>query len=558
MDELRQGVDLLGIDEDVHLHRVAQAIVQHLVVERAVPLGHRLQPVVEVEEDLGQGDLACDFHPTRGEVAEGGVYPAPLAAQLHHSPEVALGGHDRRLDVRLEHLLDRGRVRVEGRVVDEDLGAVVEHHPVADRRRGQDQREVVLPLEPLLDHVEVEEPEEAAAEAEAERRRAVLLVDQGGVVELQLLERLGQLAVVVRLHRVDRGEDHRLGLAVARHRLRRGPFGLREGVADGQAREGLDPGEHVAHLPRRQLGGRHPLEALAADLLDPVLRARVHQADAAAGAQGAVEEAHQQDGAAVGVVLGVEQERTQRLLGVARGGRQLGDDRLQQVVDAGAELRRDVDRLERVEGEVPVDLLHHPVDVGGREVDLVDHRHDREVELHGQVEVGDGLRLDPLGGVDDQEGALAAHQRAADLVGEVDVPGGVDQVQLVRPPVFRRVRHGDAVGLDGDPALALEVHRVEDLVAELPRLHRPAALDEAVGERRLAVVDVRDDAEVADVVHGPFKARSARAWARQSSPGRGETRPWRRLLPASSVEVVLDDDHGSCRCCACRAACRDA
>ena len=71
-------------------------------------------------------------------------------------------------------------------------------------------------------------------------------------------------------------------------------------------------------------------------------------------------------------------------------------------------------------------------------------------------------------------------------------------------PSFAVYGRRDGVGLDRDPALALEVHGVEDLVAELPRLHRPAALDEAVGERRLAVVDVGDDAEVADVVHGPL------------------------------------------------------
>ncbi len=85
------------------------------------------------------------------------------------------------------------------------------------------------------------------------------------------------------------------------------------------------------------------------------------------------------------------------------------------------------------------------------------------------------------------------------------MPGRVDQVELVGLPVPRGVRQADGVGLDRDPALALEVHRVEDLVAEVPRRHRPAALDQAVGERRLAVVDVGDDAEVPDVVHGSLR-----------------------------------------------------
>ena len=58
--------------------------------------------------------------------------------------------------------------------------------------------------------------------------------------------------------------------------------------------------------------------------------------------------------------------------------------------------------------------------------------------------------------------------------------------------------------LDRDAALALEVHRVEHLRFHLARLQRAGDLEEAVGERRLAVVDVRDDREVADeaLVHG--------------------------------------------------------
>src|SRR5437763_461629 len=52
---------------------------------------------------------------------------------------------------------------------------------------------------------------------------------------------------------------------------------------------------------------------------------------------------------------------------------------------------------------------------------------------------------------------------------------------------------------DGDAALALEVHRVEDLGAEVPLADRPGLEQQLVRQRRLAVVDVRDDAEIADV-----------------------------------------------------------
>ena len=58
--------------------------------------------------------------------------------------------------------------------------------------------------------------------------------------------------------------------------------------------------------------------------------------------------------------------------------------------------------------------------------------------LERQVDVGEGLGLDALGGVDDEDRALAGLQAAADLVGEVDVAGRVDQVEPVRLAVARR------------------------------------------------------------------------------------------------------------------------
>ena len=70
-------------------------------------------------------------------------------------------------------------------------------HAVVDVRRGHDQVEVEFALEPLADDLHVQQPEEAAAEAEAERARRLGLVEERRVVELQPLERVAQLGVLV-------------------------------------------------------------------------------------------------------------------------------------------------------------------------------------------------------------------------------------------------------------------------------------------------------------------------------------------------------------------------
>jgi hypothetical protein len=70
-------------------------------------------------------------------------------------------------------------------------------------------------------------------------------------------------------------------------------------------------------------------------------------------------------------------------------------------------------------------------DVGMRQVNLVNHRDDLEILLHREMHVGHRLRFNPLGGVNDQQGAFTGAETPGNLVGEVHVPGGVDEVQLV-------------------------------------------------------------------------------------------------------------------------------
>ncbi len=73
------------------------------------------------------------------------------------------------------------------------------------------------------------------------------------------------------------------------------------------------------------------------------------------------------------------------------------------------------------------------------------------------------------------------------------------------------------------PALPLDVHRVEDLLDHVALLDRVRELQHAVGERRLAVVDVRDDREVADESRGP-------SWLVMIAGGRAVAREGARFV----------------------------
>ena len=119
--------------------------------------------------------------------------------------------------------------------------------------------------------------------------------------------------------------------------------------------------------------------------------------------------------------------------------------------------------------------------------------------VHGQIGVGQGLRLHALGGVHHQQRALAGGQRPADLVVEVHMARRVDQVQGVSLPVIGGIENTHGTGFNGDAALAFQVHIVQQLVLHLALRNGVALLQQPVRQRGFTVVNVGDDGEIADM-----------------------------------------------------------
>ena len=81
--------------------------------------------------------------------------------------------------------------------------------------------------------------------------------------------------------------------------------------------------------------------------------------------------------------------------------------------------------------------------------------------------------------------------------------GGVDEVELVFAGVVairNAVGHGDGLALDGDAAFPFQFHLVEELGLHVLGTHRSGDLQQAIRQRGFAVVDVSDDAEIADTL----------------------------------------------------------
>ena len=143
------------------------------------------------------------------------------------------------------------------------------------------------------------------------------------------------------------------------------------------------------------------------------------------------------------------------------------------------------------------DHVEDLVGTGVFAVDLVDHHHRLEAVLHRFAEDEFGLGLRSLVSVNHKQHAIDHLHDAFHFPAEVGVPRGVDDVDVVFVPLERGILRADC-----DPLFFLEIHRVHDPLLELlVGLKGSRLTEQLVNQGGLAVVDVGDDSDVANIFH---------------------------------------------------------
>ncbi len=332
------------------------------------------------------------------------------------------------------------------------------------------------------------------------QRNPLRLVLQRCVIELKLLQRVAKRLVLGRVGGVESGENEGADFLVSGKRRNCLVGRVEDRIAGASLLHRAHVGDDIAHFTGAQLVRFHLAELIVSDFGDLIHRVARSKSDVRSGANNAVHNAHARDRAAVAIVVGIVDERAKRTVGVANRRRHSLDHRFEQLGDADSLLGAHEQNLVGVDAEEVVDFLLPALWLRARKIDLVEDGNYLQSRLEREEKVRESLRLDSLRSVDDENGTLARGKRARDFIGEVHVARSVDEVQLVRAPVARIVAHADGVELDGDAPLALEVECVEYLRLHLALLKHAGGFDQSVGERGLAVIDVRDNAEIADVV----------------------------------------------------------
>ena len=337
-----------------------------MIVERCVPARGGFQAVVKIEHDFVQRQLVHQQDARAPEVFELLLYSALFLEQLQNLADVFLARDHAGVDDRLLYRRDLLRRRPFAGILDLDDRAIGPSHSVTHTRRGGDEVDVKLALEAFLDDFQVQQPQESAAESEAQRHRVLRLEVERAVVQTQLFERVAQQTMFMRLDRIEPGEDHRLDFLEAGQGFGRGVGDFRYRVADLGVGDRFDIAVQVSGLARGEFVARDRLRRLIAEPFHFERLAVGHQLDLLAHFEAAIEDAGENDHSAIRIEPGIENQRPQRRVRRAFRLRHEMDHRFQNVLDADAVLSAGKDGSARVKADQLFDLLAYALRLRGR------------------------------------------------------------------------------------------------------------------------------------------------------------------------------------------------
>ena len=475
-----QGIDAFAVDEDIHAYQIGFFVADDFVVHGAIATGCTFQFVVKVVDDFSKWQIVADHGAGSREVFVASEDPASVLAEFHGHPDVFGRQNEVHAYDRLAEFFDIARVGDFLRAVDFKPFPAAFDDFVGHIRSGLDQVDIAFVLEALLDDFHMQEAEETAAKAEPEGFARLGSEFERGVVDREFFQGISQFGEVLSIARIEPAVDHAFGGLVTFERFDQIVVGVDNGIADTDFFEGLDIADQVADFAGGEFIDRLAFGDKLAEFEDFVVDTGSVKPDLVPPFDFSRHEPHVGDRSSVVVVVGIEHHGLEVSCWGSRWGRDAFDDGRKEFIDSDASFSGAFDDFRRVD---PEDMVHFGgdfIDSGVVEVDFVDDRNDFQVVVHGRIGVGDGLGFDALEGIDQEQGSFAAGQRAGDFVLEVDVAGGIDEVQLVEQ-AFVDVPERYGFGFDGDSAFAFEIHRIEELLLHLADFDRSGPFEQAVG-----------------------------------------------------------------------------
>ena len=230
---------------------------------------------------------------------------------------------------------------------------------------------------------------------------------EGRIVELEFERASRTCFKIGGVDGVDAGKDDGRDQFEAGKRSGGGKFVERDGVADLHVGGVFDVGDEIAHFAGTENFGRFFIRGEYAHFVHLESFLCCHEANERFFADFAAYDPDIDQDAAVGVVMGIEDEGAEEIVGGLFGSGDVGQDPFENSFDADARFGGDQEGIGGVDADDVFDLLFHLFWIGGGKIDFVDDGEDFEVAGDGEMDVGESLRLDALDCIDDEERPFA-------------------------------------------------------------------------------------------------------------------------------------------------------
>ena len=140
---------------------------------------------------------------------------------------------------------------------------------------------------------------------------------------------------------------------------------------------------------------------------------------------------------------------------------------LQHIADIQSRLCGNRRAILRGDSDDILYLAAHTVYIRARQVYFVYDRNYLEIVFKRKISICQSLRFYSLRRVDDEKRTLASLKRTGNLIVEVDMSGGIDEIEFICLAVCRLVIYLDSAGFYCYSAFALYIHIVEELVLHI-------------------------------------------------------------------------------------------
>ena len=324
-------------------------------------------------------------------------YPTPILAQFHDIAHIIRRCQDFCLDHRFFCQLNQSRVWIIGRVVNHFYIPVCHRNPINNRWCSGNQVQIIFPFQPFLNNFHMQQPQESAAESEAQCNGCFRFKGQRGIVQLQLLQCFPQIAILCTICRIDTREHHWIDFPITRQRFCTRIVCQCHRVTNLCITNALNGGGQIANFASRKLPNiDQPLCIHIASFYNGKFCTRCHQANGIANFHRSLFDTNINYNTLIGIIIAVENQGFQRCVRVTVRGRNIRDNAFHHFANIDSLFGGNPWSIHCRNSDDAFNLLTNPFRIGCWQVNLIDNWNDFQIMFNCQIGICQGLSFNAL------------------------------------------------------------------------------------------------------------------------------------------------------------------